>query len=881
MRRSRLLLLGAALLAVSPAAGRVANRSLNVPATPPPTSISLTNAFPGLTFSDPVCLASPPLATHRLFVCEQGGVIRLIPDLSAPSALSFFNLAATVGARANEDFDYGGEAGLLGLAFHPAHATNRQFFVFYSVRKRASATAAWRSYQRVSRFTTLAANPDAADPASELVLIEQLDDASNHNGGDLHFGPDGYLYISVGDEGDADDSLNNSQTILKDFHAGILRIDVDKKAGNVAPTAHAALPDPTRFSIPIDNPFVHTSVGGSWDGRWNGTLLTATQRKKVRREFHATGLRNPWRISFDPPSGRLWCADVGQNAWEEVNLIVKGGNYGWAYREGGHPGPKSAAAPANFDSLHHRPPLYEYPHASGNLGGYSITGGRVYRGSRIAALAGKYIFADYVSGHVWSLAADGSGIERITGEPGISAFGLDPSNGDLLLADHDDGRILRLVSGTPAGDFPATLSATGLFTNPATLAPAPGLVPYEVNLPFWSDHAIKRRWFIIPDGSSRFTWARDTPWTLPAGTIWVKHFELETTRGNPATRKRIETRLLVKNAGGAYGVSYRWNQAGSDATLVADGGEDIALAIQDQGQPLTQTWRIPSRAECLACHTAQAGHALSFNTRQLNLDGSGELAGNQLAALRREGYLTNDPGPPNLLPRHLRPDESAYSTEARVRSYLAVNCAYCHQSGGSWDGRPELTLAQTSLVNGSPNNNGGNPLNRLVVPGDSARSIVLHRVAASGGFNRMPPLGSTVTDAAAVSLLGDWIHGELATRQTYDEWRSIRGLSGSDGEASADPDRDGSRNHEEFLAGTDPRDGASSFHPHLSGSPPQLRFSLPANRSFRIDSSTTLGAWTPWDVPGNQGLPVAGGPLSFPLPTADRRRFFRIELLEN
>ncbi len=863
---------------------RIPSPLLNVPSSPPATTYSLVNALGNLTFDQPLCLATPPGETRRLFVCEQPGVIHLVPDVTAPAKTTFFNLAATVDARANEDFEYGGEAGLLGLAFHPDHAVNRQFFVFYSVAKRTSPSAAYNSYQRVSRFTTLAGNPAAADPASELVLIEQLDQASNHNGGDLHFGPDGYLYISVGDEGNADDSLNNSQTIIKDFHSGILRIDVDKKPGNVAPTAHAALPDLTRFSIPVDNPFVHTSAGGTWDGRWNGALLSSANRKKVRREFFATGLRNPWRFSFDPATGQLWCADVGQNAWEEINLVVKGGNYGWAYREGNHNGAKSSSAPANFDTLYHAPPVHEYPHTDG----YSVTGGRVYRGTRIGALTGKYVFADYGTGNIWSMNPDGTGRQRLLGEAGIAAFGTDPSNDDLLLADIGDGVVHRLVTTTSSGSFPATLSATGLFADLTDLSPSPGLVPYQVNLAFWSDHAIKSRWFVVPNGSSQFTWSKEDPWTLPSGTIWVKHFDIEMQRGVPSSKKRIETRLLVKNAGGAYGVSYRWNEAGTEATLVEDGGVNFPLAITEGGNPVPQTWRIPSRAECMVCHTPQAGHALSFNTRQLNLSGSmNGFGGNQLSTLFNQGFFTNNPGSPNLLPRHVGPAENAHSIEARVRSYLAVNCAYCHKSGGtapaSWDGRAELTLTQTALVNGNATNNGGNPLNKLVVPGSTANSILLHRAAATGGFNRMPPLGSNVIDSASVTLLTNWINGELASRQNYDTWRSSNFEPDSDpaGAPGQDPDGDGFTNQDEFLAGTDPRNGASAFRPRISGHPPALGFTLPVNRSFLIETSATLGQWTPWDIPGNQGLPVAGGTIQLPVPTTDSKRFFRVTVREN
>ncbi len=882
---------------------RIANSNLNVPASPPSTAFALVDAFPGLTFSSPLCLRTPPGETQRLFICEKGGLLKVVPDVTSatPTATTFLNLPALLSSR-GETIDTGGECGLLSIAFHPNYATNRYFYIFYSV------TAGGIRKERVSRFTALAGSPNSADPSSERILINQTDDADNHNGGDMHFGPDGYLYISVGDEGAANDTLNNSQTITKDIFSAMLRIDVDLEGNeiaggnpsdpddvNIPPQNHPAIPlysSLAAFEIPLDNPYVHTTRGGTWNGSFNGTAIATLSA--VRDEFWAVGLRNPWRFSFD--GNDLWCGDVGQGALEEVDIIQKGKNYGWAFREANNNGAKSAAAPANFNTLYHTPPIYQYDRNTANFNGYSITGGIVYLGTRIGSLTGKYIFADYGSGNVWSLLHNGTNlptVERLTGEGGIAAFGADPSNQDVLLADNNNNRILRLTTTTVTTSFPTTLTATRLFSDLSDLSPAPGLLPYSVNLPFWSDHAEKKRWFIIPDGTSAFTWAQETPWSLPTGTVWVKHFDMVMNR-NPlvpsaAILKRIETRLIVKNAAGAYGVSYRWNDAGTEATLAQDGGENFAINVTDGGNPTPQTWRIPSRSECMICHTPQAGYALSFNTRQLNREpGILGFPGNQLDVLRLNSFFTgSQPGSPNLLPRHLRPTENSFSMEARVRSYLAVNCSYCHKPGGTapsaWDGRAEITLDATGLILGNATNNGGDPLNKLVVPGSTAHSILLQRIAATNGFTRMPPLGSNVSDQSNVTLVGNWITGELPARKTYAAWRleKFGSSSSSEGAPTEDPDADGADNQSEFLAATQPLDGSSTMRPQLTGNPPTLDFTLPVNRSFLIETSANLSQWTPWDVPGNQGLPVSGDPISLPVPLADPKRFFRVKLSEN
>jgi uncharacterized repeat protein (TIGR03806 family) len=536
---------------------------------------------------------------------------------------------------------------------------------------------------------------------------------------------------------------------------------VDKKPDSLAPNPHASIPlddGVARFAIPPDNPFIGATS-------FNGVAI---EPAKVRTEFWAVGLRNPWRFSFDSQTNELWVGDVGSQTYEEVDIITKGGNYGWGFHEGNHDGPKAGRKPADFDSQSYQKPIYEYEHwgKESNFNGQSISGGLVYRGSRVPSLTGAYIFSDFVSGHIWSLVRNGTQpptVTRIAGEVGIVAFGTDPSNGDLLLADFDGNRVLRLTTESAIDKFPMKLSETGLFKDLAKLSPSPGLVPYTINLPSWNDHAVTRHWFIIPNASDKMTPSGDGSWTFPAGQVWVQHFDMETDRGKPATKKPIETRLLVKHSAGAYGVSYRWNDAGTDATLVPDSGEDIDLKISVDGVTSSQRWHVPSRSECMACHSPQAGYALSFDTRQLNREHTIQgFTGNQLTYLKNADYLSQPPVAPSQLPRYFAPDDTQAPLEARVRSYLAVNCSYCHKAGGmvpyaALDGRPELTLEQTGLINGRATNNGGNPLNKLIVPRDPEHSIIYNRMATANGFTRMPPFGSSKTDQKAVALLKEWI----------------------------------------------------------------------------------------------------------------------------
>ncbi|HEX7652289.1 MAG TPA: PQQ-dependent sugar dehydrogenase, partial [Verrucomicrobiae bacterium] len=425
---------------------RLPNTNLNIPANPPPTTYFFTNAFPTLSFSSPLCLAVPNGETNRLFVCEKGGAMKVVTNTvtGTPGVATFLNLSGLLTSR-NETIATGCEQGLLGLTFHPGYNTNRYFYLYYSVTSNSV------TYERLSRFTALTANPNAADTNSEVIYFSQTDTACNHNGGDLHFGPDGYLYISLGDGGDQNDTQDHAQKITNGFFSGLARIDVDKRPGNPAPNIHTQVPrygGNAAYAVPSDNPYLNAT-------NFNGAIFKATN---VFTELYAVGLRNPWRFYIDFTTSNLWCGNVGQDAFEGVYLITNAQNCGWPYYEQSHPGPKSGSTPAGFK---YTPPVWDYPHGSSTYQGNCMIGGILYRGRQIPSLYGYYLCADYVSGNCWALWLTNGVItssNRIAGQAGLVGFTADPNNGDLLAANITSGQIVRLASATPTNSYPLNLS---------------------------------------------------------------------------------------------------------------------------------------------------------------------------------------------------------------------------------------------------------------------------------------------------------------------------------------------------------------------------------------------------------------------------------------
>ncbi len=361
------------------------------------------NAFPNLTFNQPDGLFYNPSNPSKFYVTEQTGVIKVFDNFqNVNSSTVFLNITDRV--------LYGGEQGLLGLAFHPNFVQNGYFYVNYVADSERRTV--------IARFSVNVDNPNTANVSSEQELLQFDQPFSNHKGGQLAFGPDGFLYVGVGDGGSGGDPLGNGQnrsTLL----GKILRINIDEASGG------------KNYSIPRDNPFVGNTLG-------------------YCEEIYAYGLRNPWRFSFDVVTGNLWVGDVGQDRIEEIDLIEKGNNYGWNIMEGTLCYNPSTGCNETGLTL----PIWSYTHDIGN----AVIGGYVYRGSTLPSLNGAYVYGDYGSGRIWALRYDGIVVTSLLTETSvnISSFGLDQKN-ELYFTAYD-GKIYKL---TPAV-IPEYPSLTGL-----------------------------------------------------------------------------------------------------------------------------------------------------------------------------------------------------------------------------------------------------------------------------------------------------------------------------------------------------------------------------------------------------------------------------------
>ena len=667
------------------------------------TTIRLERVFANLTFNQPLAMLQAPGDSSRWFVLEKTGAVRVFNNVTSPTASTFISLAVNANS----------EGGLLGMAFHPDYATNGRVFL--------SWTEGTPMVSTIARFNH---TPGAATlpVGSRQNVIRVNQPYENHNGGQIDFGPDGYLYIGFGDGGDGGDPEGRGQDTT-DLLGDFLRLDVNGA---------------TPYAIPPDNPFA------------GGPMCTANSNVSANNcpEIYAWGFRNPWRWSFDSGSGTLWVGDVGQGSFEEIDQVRLGGNYGWDCREGTStfisPAPSCSTAVGLID------PVHQY----GRNLGISVTGGYVYRGSALPALVGSYLFADFGSGRIWRLVANGSGgfsaQELLDTSLSIASFG-EGNDGELYVVDIAGGGLHKIVDGggaAPSGPPVATLlSNTGCVTQQNPSQPMSGLVPYRTIAPFWSDGAIKERWVAIPDGTTIGIGA-DGDFAFPNGSVLMKHFRLD--------GRLVETRLFMRHPDGDWaGYTYEWNTQQTDATLV-QGGKTVTIGAQN--------WIYPSGNECLSCHTAAAGGALGLEAAQLNHDfayaSTGRTA-NQLRTLDNIVMFASPLGDPALQPALADPADASASLTARARAYLHTNCAHCHRpngpTGASMDLRFGTALSSAAACDTPPQAGDLGIANaRLIAPGAPDRSVLLARMNRRDA-QAMPPLASNVVDAAGVAVIRDWI----------------------------------------------------------------------------------------------------------------------------
>lgn len=695
----------------------------------PPSPYLLERVFPQLEFNHPVELLPIP-GTNRMLVVEVDGRILSFP---ADESVETADLAIHIGDSIE------GATRTYGFAFHPDFDRNRQCFISYVTRPGEPHGT------HVSRFRVTSVDPLKIDVASEEIVITWL--AGGHNGGSLQFGPeDGLLYISTGDAAPPfpPDPERTGQDIT-DLEGSILRIDVDH------PTADRP------YSIPDDNPFLSTPG--------------------ARGEVWTYGHRNPWRMSFDRETGHLWVGDVGWEMWEMVYRVQRGANYGWSILE--HVQSVNPEAPRGPT------PIVPATAAHSHTESRSVTGGYVYRGSRLPDLVGTYLYGDYVTGRVWGINGEaddpGTPQELLDDSIQIICFGQD-HNRELFVVDYG-GAIYRLVKNPDAGtdhSFPQRLSETGLFSSVKDMALAPGVIPYDVNAAPWEDGTTASRFLAVP-GLEKLGVHQTSnvqkgnlkgEWSYPDGSVLGKTISLEVASTSGTRQHRLETQILYRFNDSWRAFSYHWNNEQTDAVL-SDGKAIDRIysrpdAASDSGtQP--QTWHFASQTECLLCHSSRGGTVYGFRIEQLNRNFDyGENSDNQLRTLAHLelfeeafGKQMSATAPKvNQLPKMASPHSTNQDLQERVRSYLHVNCSHCHRRGGGGTAAIELvrnlSLKNTRIISRPTQGSFGIVDPWIVAPGDPDRSILYYRMSKVGR-GRMPHFASRVIDDKGLALIREWI----------------------------------------------------------------------------------------------------------------------------
>lgn len=645
----------------------------------------------------------------RLFVVERGGKIWsfLEKDPTKASADLFIDLKED---RPDLNSAY-------GIAFHPNWKENHEVFLTYTLGSDLEDGTKLSRFQfRISETGV----PEILSDSEEVILTWK---SGGHNGANLQFGPDGFLYVSTGDA-----MPPNPPDILKtgqdnsDLLSSVLRIDIDHFDGG------------RKYRVPGDNPYVDMA--------------------DVRPEIWAFGFRNPWKMSFDS-EGRLWVGDVGWELWEMIFLVEKGGNYGWSAMEASnpiHPELASKLAPIT-------PPVAAHPHSEAA----SITGGFEYRGSRLPELRGAYVYADYETGLIWSLRHDGTKVTEhtlIADTPHkIATFGLG-NDGEIYYTHYTTPTTFhRLVPNAAAGttsDFPRKLSETGLFSDLTAQEPAAGVYEFTIHEPMWQDGATATRYIALPDQTEvnteivyRNNGGRTITTTWPENSVLAKTIQIG--------ELPVETQMLHFDGSEWHGYSYRWNQEGTEADLVAAEGDEFE--VPTKGWKGGSRYRIPGRAECMRCHNSWNQFTPAFEPMQLAgflryPQTSPQQVATELGLTNFDFFLRNEHG-------QLTGSKRGGSLEKRSRSWLHANCAHCHRRHGGGSAPLEVNFEQAiseSMTLWQPPTRGDFGLTdaRTIVPGQPWQSVLNYRISSIGN-GHMPPLGPREVDESAAKLLWEWV----------------------------------------------------------------------------------------------------------------------------
>ncbi|WP_339614640.1 PQQ-dependent sugar dehydrogenase [uncultured Winogradskyella sp.] len=736
----------------------------NFPAESTTTAEPYRVAFPNVTFFYPITFKTVPLQDKLVIGQLDGQIFWIENDESTTNKNLIADLSTEVGITA--------DAGFLGLTIHPNFGNGDNYFYVYYTTKNSDGE------NEPSTYATQ--NCDLDDPYTNFVILERFEvdpttlllvpgsrinllknrmNGTTHRGGGMDFGDDGFLYLTVGDQA----AWRRAQNMTSNLDGGVLRLDVDKDPSRSHPpirkkpqdTGDSEEESGIEYWIPNDNPFL--SADGS-----------------TFEEYYSVGLRNPFRMTKDSQTGIFYIGDVGLDSFEEINVLGSGLNYGWPLFEGDGAGP--GCVTQLLYNMSHEGPLTAFPRDRAN----SITGGYVYRGTNIPEYFGKYICSDYGQGdELFSVDLSTGNFEEIGNflPRDIIAFGEDYDNELYLLKAGQNTTLYKMKSTDSEISydlFPQLLSEAGIFTDLNTLAVTDGIIPYDLIESFWSDGALKRRWLAIPNNGTYNTsgeqidYSENGDWDFPEGTVIIKHFDLKINDNNPNITRKIETRLsIMRENGKFYFLTYNWNEGQTDATLQSIELDEPIDITTTTGGIRTQTWHFPSNTECLTCHSDANKGSLGLRSRYLNKDYTYSETGitaNQLVTLSHLGIIDEeiiDSDTPNILTSKSIYDANA-TLDEKARSYLDLNCAYCHrpesENRAAFDLRLFNSLEATNILNAGVLTTLGITDEEIIFPGNASKSILYHRMNSVDLTIMMPPLSKSIVDNDVVILIENWIN---------------------------------------------------------------------------------------------------------------------------